>query len=34
VLSDMDQIAPLGNLNPPGHVFPTDHTGGRGIVNA
>jgi hypothetical protein len=24
-LSDIDQIAPLGNLNPPGHVFPTDH---------
>ena len=24
-LSDIDQIAPLGNLNPPAHVLPTDH---------
>ncbi len=24
-LSDIREIAPLGNLNPPGHVFPTDH---------
>jgi hypothetical protein len=24
-LADIQQIAPLGNLNPPGHVFPTDH---------
>jgi hypothetical protein len=22
---DIHEIAPLGNLNPPGHVFPTDH---------
>jgi hypothetical protein len=22
---DIREIAPLGNLNPPGHVFPTDH---------
>ncbi len=24
-LSDLDYIIPLGNLNPPGHTFPTDH---------
>jgi hypothetical protein len=24
-LADVYQIAPLGNMNPPGHVFPTDH---------
>ena len=24
-LSDIREIAPLGNLNPPGHTFPTDH---------
>ena len=24
-LSDIHEIAPLGNLNPPGHTFPTDH---------
>lgn len=23
--ADIDTIAPLGNLNPPGHTFPTDH---------
>lgn len=24
-LGDIHEIAPLGNLNPPSHVFPTDH---------
>ena len=24
-LGDIREIAPLGNLNPPGHTFPTDH---------
>jgi len=24
-LSDIREISPLGNLNPPGHTFPTDH---------
>ena len=24
-LSDLLEIVPLGNLNPPGHTFPTDH---------
>lgn len=24
-LADVDHIAPLGNLNPPSHLFPTDH---------
>jgi hypothetical protein len=25
-LSDVEEITPLGNLGPPGHTFPTDHT--------
>jgi hypothetical protein len=25
-LSDVNEITPLGNIGPPGHTFPTDHT--------
>ncbi len=26
-LADLENVAPIGNLNPPGHTFPSDHIG-------